>query len=74
MGCLQTAIDLAAKKANIQKPVIDYYQEDSGNLLKLLLGVKTNINGINLPPDLTAGEGLIIQDILGNTYPRYLYR
>jgi protease-4 len=73
IGGLQTAIDLAAKLANIEKPAVDYYEQDSGDLLRLLLGMRAGVTVRDLAPDLAASESAILQNILGYTYPRYIY-
>ena len=74
IGGLQTAIDLAAKLADIEKPRVEYYETDSTDLLKILMGFNSGVFNRVTESNISGFEGMIIQELLGNTYPKYYYR
>ncbi len=74
IGGLQTAIDLAAKLAGIDKPRVEYYEPDSSDLLKRLMGFNAGVLNGNSASNVSGIESIIIQELLGNTYPKYYYR
>jgi protease IV len=73
IGGLQTAIDLAAKLANIQNPVPDYLYPQSQSLFDVMFnGNSQQIAGMVLR-GLSGAEGMAATEYLHNTYPRFLY-
>ena len=74
IGGLQTAIDVAAKLAAIEKPRMEYYEPESSDLLKLILGTSTGIFNRGIDSGITGVEDILVQELLDNTYPKYYYR
>jgi protease-4 len=74
LGGIQTAIDLAAKLADVQNPVTEYIYPQSPSLIDLLL----NGSGSQLINTMTGGlsgaEQMAAATFLNNTYPRFLFR
>jgi protease-4 len=74
LGGIQTAIDLAAKLADVQNPVTEYIYPQSPGLIDMLL----NGSGSQLINTMTGGlsgaEQVAASTFLSNTYPRFLYR
>ncbi|MCX6006653.1 MAG: signal peptide peptidase SppA [Chloroflexi bacterium] len=74
LGGIQTAIDLAAKLADVQNPVTEYIYPQSPGLIDILL----NGSGSQLISAMTGGlsgaEQMAASTFLNNTYPRFLYR
>lgn len=74
LGGIQTAIDLAARLANVQNPVTEYIYPESPSLINMLL----NGSGSQLINVMTGGfsspENMAASTFLNNTSPRFLYR
>jgi protease-4 len=74
LGGLQTAVDQAAKLANIENPVTEYIYPESPGLIDVLL----NGSGSQLVGSLASGfaspEQMAASVFLNYTYPRFLYR
>jgi len=74
LGGIQTAIDLAAKLADVQNPVTEYIYPQSPGLIDILL----NGSGSQLISTTTGGlpgaEQMAASAFLNKTYPRFLYR
>ena len=76
LGGLDTAIDVAAVLAGIEKPKVDYYKREAPSLLNTLLGLGMNWQGLDsvLQTKLFGAEGVILLRFLDNPYPQPEYR
>ena len=74
LGGLQTAVDQAAKLANIENPVTEYIYPESPGLIDVLLnGSGSQLVG-SLASEFAGPEHMAASVFLNNTYPRFLYR
>lgn len=74
IGGTQTAIDIAAKLANIQDPVIEYVRPESPSLFNMLLSGDFEQIALAVSGKLSDHENIIASGLLSNVYPKYLYR
>jgi protease-4 len=73
IGDLQKAVDIAASLAGIQSPQTEFYEPQSNDLLKVLLGMNDS-NVFNAGAGFLGAEGITALRILDNPYPVYLYK
>jgi protease IV len=73
IGDLQKAIDIAAGLAGIKSPQTEFYEKQSPDLLKVLLGMNDS-NVFNAGAGLLGAEGITALRMLENPYPVYLYK
>jgi protease-4 len=74
LGGLNTAIDLAASLAGIEKPEVEYYKPEASSLLDTLLGMGLQkLRGVIQVQSLGA-EGILLLEALSNPYPQPEYR
>ena len=74
LGGVQTAIDLAARLANVQDPVAEYIYPESPSLIEMLLnGSGSQLIGV-VAGGFPGAEHMAASAFLSNTYPRFLYR
>jgi protease-4 len=74
LGGLNTAIDLAASLADIEKPEVEYYKPEASSLLDTLLGMGLQkLRGVIQVQSLGA-EGILLLEALSNPYPQPEYR
>ena len=74
LGDVQTAIDIAAKLAGVASPQPEYYEPETSNLFKILMGANSGgFSGI-FSAGFLGAEGITALRILDNPYPVYQYR
>ncbi len=74
LGGLNTAIDLAASLADIEKPAVEYYKRETPSLLSTFLDMGLQkLNNVIQVQSLGA-EGIILLETLSNPYPQPEYR
>ncbi|UCH50907.1 MAG: signal peptide peptidase SppA [Chloroflexota bacterium] len=74
LGGLNTAIDLAASLADIEKPTVEYYKRETPSLLSTFLDMGLQkLNNVTQVQSLGA-EGIILLETLSNPYPQPEYR
>jgi protease-4 len=69
LGDVNTAIDLAAELADIEAPIVEYYQPPRltlWSLLGLVDAIKTSISGLS-------AQDIILLEILSHNYPQPLF-
>jgi protease-4 len=74
IGDLQKAIDIAAGLAGIQSPQTEFYERESSDLLKILLGINNGDFISAASARLLGAESITALRILDNPYPVYLYK
>jgi protease IV len=74
LGGLQTAVDQAAKLANIENPVTEYIYPESPGLIDVLLNGSGSQLIISVADVFSGPEHVAASVFLNNTYPRFLYR
>ena len=74
LGDLQVAVDAAAKLAGVQSPELEFYEPETPNLFKILLGMNSSMfQGVFNSGFLNA-ESITAMHMLDNPYPIYLYK
>ncbi|RPJ61941.1 MAG: signal peptide peptidase SppA [Dehalococcoidia bacterium] len=74
LGGIQTAINLAAKLANVQDPVTEYIYPQSPGLIDVLLNGSGSQLIVTMTGGLMGAEQMAASSFLNRTYPRFLYR
>lgn len=74
LGGLNTAIDLAASLAGIEKPKVEYYKREAPSLLSTLLGLNLQKLQSLIQVQPLGVEGIILLHTLDNPYPQPEYR
>ena len=74
LGGLNTAIDLAASLAGIEKPEVEYYKPEASSLLNTLLGMGLQKLRSVIQVQSLGAEGILLLESLSNPYPQPEYR
>jgi protease-4 len=74
LGGLQTAIDLAASLAGIEKPQVEHYKPQTPSLLDTLLGMGLQKLQNVIQVQSLGAEGIMLLKTLSNPYPQPEYR
>lgn len=74
LGGLNTAINLAASLAGIEKPQVEYYKREAPSLLSTLLGMNLQRLQSLIHVQPLGVEGIILLETLSNPYPQPEYR
>jgi protease-4 len=74
LGGLNTAIDMAASLAGIEKPKVEYYKREAPSLLSSLLGMNLQKLQSLIQVQPLGVEGIILLETLSNPYPQPEYR
>jgi protease-4 len=74
LGGLNTAIDLAASLAGIEKPEVEYYKPEASSLLDTLLGMGLQKLHSVIQVQSLGAEGILLLESLSNPYPQPEYR
>lgn len=74
LGDLQVAVDAAAKLAGVQSPELEFYEPETPNLFKILLGMNSSASQGVFNSGFLNAESITAMRILDNPYPIYLYK